>query len=238
LEQKNQENKGLIEEKAFVSQLQDQHSIELAKHKTKLYDACKHYQNTLKEEQSKLQLVTEELEMSKSDIVQLKADANKNEKLRSELDTTIETLRTNIATMQEENSKKALEFENRIRTMEDDQKEALARSKSKLSSAQVKLDDARKDNHQSGLKFLEHIGDLQKELSHVRDQLSVSNEKSITLNTDLADTKRQNATMMTELHQNLPPLQLTEQAVVGELCSRLEQFPRLKQAVLQHLRGQ
>jgi chromosome segregation ATPase len=78
LEQKNQENKGLIAEKAFVSQLQDQHSIELAKHKTKLDDACKHYQNTLKEEQSKLQLVTQELEMSKSDIVQLKTDANKN----------------------------------------------------------------------------------------------------------------------------------------------------------------
>jgi chromosome segregation ATPase len=78
LEHKNQENKGLIEEKASVSQLQDQHSIELAKHKTKLDDACKHYQNTLKEEQSKLQLVNQELELSKSDIVQLKTDANRN----------------------------------------------------------------------------------------------------------------------------------------------------------------
>ena len=78
LEHKNEENKGLIEEKASVSQLQDQHSIELAKHKTKLDDACKHYQNTLKEEQSKLQLVTQELESSKSDIVQLKTDANRN----------------------------------------------------------------------------------------------------------------------------------------------------------------
>jgi DNA repair exonuclease SbcCD ATPase subunit len=78
LKHKNEENKGLIEEKASVSQLQDQHSIELANHKTKLDDACKHYQNTLKEEQSKLQLVTQELESSKSDIVQLKTDANRN----------------------------------------------------------------------------------------------------------------------------------------------------------------
>jgi chromosome segregation ATPase len=72
LKNKNQEKK------AAVSQLQDQHSIELAKHKTTLDDACKHYQNTLKEEQSKLQLVTQELELAKSDIVQLKTDANRN----------------------------------------------------------------------------------------------------------------------------------------------------------------
>jgi hypothetical protein len=85
LEQKNQENKGLIDEKAFVSQLQDQHSIELANHKTKLDDACKHYQTTLEEEQSKLQLVTQELEMSKSDIVQLKADAKLLDVLRGAL---------------------------------------------------------------------------------------------------------------------------------------------------------
>jgi hypothetical protein len=78
LEQQIQENKGLIEEKAFVSQLQDQHSIELAKLKTKLEDAHKHYQTTLKEEQSKLQLVTQKLKESESRIVQLKADANKN----------------------------------------------------------------------------------------------------------------------------------------------------------------
>ena len=43
LEQKNQENKSLIEEKASISQLQEQHSIELAKQKTKLDDAHKHY---------------------------------------------------------------------------------------------------------------------------------------------------------------------------------------------------
>ena len=44
LEQKNQENKSLIEEKASISQLQEQHSIELAKQKKKLVDdALKHY---------------------------------------------------------------------------------------------------------------------------------------------------------------------------------------------------
>ena len=102
MEQKNQENKGLIEEKAFVSQLQDQHSIELAKHKTKLDDACKHYQNTLKEEQSKLQLVTQELEMSKSDIVQLKTDANKNaDALEAQKDESME-LQGVIASLQQD----------------------------------------------------------------------------------------------------------------------------------------
>ena len=71
--------KDLIQEKAAsASQLKEQHSIEVNKQKAMLEDACKHYQNTLKEEQSKLQLVTQELEMSKSDIVQLKTDANKN----------------------------------------------------------------------------------------------------------------------------------------------------------------
>ena len=64
--------KDLMEER----QRRVSHSSELAKHKTKLDDACKHYQNSLKVEQSKLELVTQELEISKSDIVQLKADAN------------------------------------------------------------------------------------------------------------------------------------------------------------------
>ena len=68
MEQKNQENKCLIEEKAFVSQLQDQHSIELAKLKTKLEDAHQQYQNTLEEEQSKLQRVTQQLKESESRI--------------------------------------------------------------------------------------------------------------------------------------------------------------------------
>ena len=77
LEEKNQENKGLIEEKASVSQLQDQHSIELAKHKTKLDDACKHYQNTLKEEQSKLQLVTVNFEHFRGEYQNLKAERDK-----------------------------------------------------------------------------------------------------------------------------------------------------------------
>ena len=91
LEQQIQENKGLIEEKAFVSQLQDQHSIELAKNEKKLDDACKHYQNTLEEEQSKLQLVTQKLKESESRIVQLKADANKNaDALKAQMDESME----------------------------------------------------------------------------------------------------------------------------------------------------
>ncbi len=68
MENKTQDNKDLLAEKnASVSQLQEQHAIELAKHKTKL-----------DEEQSKLQLVTQELELSKSDIAQLRTDANRN----------------------------------------------------------------------------------------------------------------------------------------------------------------
>jgi hypothetical protein len=56
LENKNQEIKDLLaEKKAAVSQLQDQHAIELAKHKTEL-----------DEERSKLQLVTQELEWHKT----------------------------------------------------------------------------------------------------------------------------------------------------------------------------
>ncbi len=52
---------------------------------------------TLKEEQSKLQLVTQELEMSKSDIVQLKADANKNAALAASQDGLRKRLRKTTA---------------------------------------------------------------------------------------------------------------------------------------------
>jgi chromosome segregation ATPase len=69
----------LQEQKNLVSQLKEQHSIESGKQKTKLEDACKHYQNTLKEEQNKLQLVIQDLEVSKSDVGRLQLETTKNQ---------------------------------------------------------------------------------------------------------------------------------------------------------------
>ena len=45
----------------------------------------------------------------------------------------------------------------------------------------------------------------------------------------------QNAVLTALLQQPLTPLQLTEKAVVGELCDYLEARPRLLQAVLNRL---
>ena len=50
------------------------HSLELAKQRTKLEDACKHYQNTLKDEQGKLQLKDEELGAANSEISRIKSE--------------------------------------------------------------------------------------------------------------------------------------------------------------------
>ena len=69
----------LQEQKKLVSQLKEQHSIESGKQQTKLDDACKHYQNTLKEEQNKLQLVIQDLEVSKSDVGRLQLETTKNQ---------------------------------------------------------------------------------------------------------------------------------------------------------------
>ena len=57
-----------------LSQLKEQYSNELVKQKTKLDDACKHYQNTLKEEQGKLQLKEEELGAANSEISRIKSE--------------------------------------------------------------------------------------------------------------------------------------------------------------------
>ena len=57
-----------------MSQLKEQHSLELAKQRTKLEDACKHYQNTLKDEQGKLQLREEELGAANSEISRIKSE--------------------------------------------------------------------------------------------------------------------------------------------------------------------
>jgi len=67
----------LAEERVAVSQLKEQHSNELVKQKTKLDDACKHYQNTLKEEQGKLQLKEEELGAANSEISRIKSETAK-----------------------------------------------------------------------------------------------------------------------------------------------------------------
>ena len=63
-----------------MNQLKEQHSLELAKQKTKLEDACKHYQNTLKDEQGKLQLKEEELGAANSEISRIMSEvAAKND---------------------------------------------------------------------------------------------------------------------------------------------------------------
>ena len=72
----------LQEQKNLVYQLKEQHSLESGKQKTKLEDACKHYQDTLKDEQNKLQLVIQDLEVSKSDVARLQREAKDIEKLQ------------------------------------------------------------------------------------------------------------------------------------------------------------
>ena len=57
-----------------MNQLKEQHSLELAKQRTKLEDACEHHQNTLKDEQGKLQLKEEELGAANSEISRLKSE--------------------------------------------------------------------------------------------------------------------------------------------------------------------
>ena len=69
--------KELAEERAALSQLKEQHSSELAKQKTTLDDATNRYQNTLTEEQGKLQLKEEELGAANSEIETLQAQLDK-----------------------------------------------------------------------------------------------------------------------------------------------------------------
>ena len=75
LEEASKVSKELDEARASTSQLKEQHSLELAKQRTKLEDACKHYQNTLKDEQGKLQLKEEELGAANSEISRIKSEA-------------------------------------------------------------------------------------------------------------------------------------------------------------------
>ena len=74
LEEFSKVSKELDEERASTSQLKEQHSLELAKQRTKLEDACKHYQHTLKDEQGKLQLKEEELGAANSEISRIKSE--------------------------------------------------------------------------------------------------------------------------------------------------------------------
>jgi len=67
----------LAEERVALSQLKEQHSNELVKQKTKLDDACKHHQNTLKVEQEKLRLKEEELGAANSEISRIKSETAK-----------------------------------------------------------------------------------------------------------------------------------------------------------------
>ena len=80
VQMQEQLKKDLIQEKAAsASQLKEQHSIEVTKQKAMLEDACKHYQNTLKEEQLKLELMCQQLESAKSDIVAMNSTASKRD---------------------------------------------------------------------------------------------------------------------------------------------------------------
>ncbi len=79
LEKQVQLEKDLHEEKACVSQLKEQSTNEAAKQKTKLDEACKHYQNTLKEEQTKFEAVFQQLESVKSDNAHMKLEATQSE---------------------------------------------------------------------------------------------------------------------------------------------------------------
>lgn len=79
VQMQEQLKKDLIQEKASASQLKEQHSIEVTKQKAMLEDACKHYQNTLKEEQLKLELMSQQLESAKSDIVAMNSKASKRD---------------------------------------------------------------------------------------------------------------------------------------------------------------
>ena len=75
LEESSKVSKELDEARASTSQLKEQQSLELAKQRTKLVDACKHYQNTLKDEQGKLELKEEELGAANSEISRIKSEA-------------------------------------------------------------------------------------------------------------------------------------------------------------------
>lgn len=71
--------KDIHEEKACVSQLKEQSTNEAAKQKTKLDEACRHYQNTLKEEQTKFEAVFQQLESAKSDQTHMKLEVTQRE---------------------------------------------------------------------------------------------------------------------------------------------------------------
>ena len=80
VQMQEQLKKDLIQEKAAsATQVKEQHSIEVTKQKAMLEDACKHYQNTLKEEQLKLELMCQQLESAKSDIVAMNSTASKRD---------------------------------------------------------------------------------------------------------------------------------------------------------------
>jgi chromosome segregation ATPase len=78
LEEKEQLEKDLSDERASISQLKELHFVEATKQKTKLDEACKHYQTTLIDEQSKFQLTYQQLETAKSDMNEMKLVAIKS----------------------------------------------------------------------------------------------------------------------------------------------------------------
>ncbi len=79
LQKYNQLKQDMQEQQSVQCQLKEQHYIEMCKQKTTLDDACKHYQSTLIEEQDKLQLKIQELEVSRFEVGQMQSETTKNQ---------------------------------------------------------------------------------------------------------------------------------------------------------------
>ena len=123
----------LQEQKKLVSQLKEQHSIESGKQKTKLEDACKHYQNTLKEEQNKLQLVIQDLEVSKSDVGRLQLETTKNQEALEAKESVIVELNGRVSGIEQ----KLTEAESEILSLEKSHA-AAAEAAALLKTAEAK----------------------------------------------------------------------------------------------------
>jgi hypothetical protein len=101
----------LQDQQLLVSQLKEQHFVELGKQKTKLDDACKHYQSTLIEEQSKLQLKVQELEVLASEVSRMQsATAKKQEELEMKM-ATITELQSHVSSLTQQLAEADLEVQ-------------------------------------------------------------------------------------------------------------------------------
>lgn len=111
LQMYNQLKEELQEQQNLASQLKEQHFIELGKQKSKLDDACKHYQNTLIEEQNKLQLKIQELEVSKSEVGRMQSETTKNQQDLETKEAMIMELQSHIASLEKRLAESDLEIQ-------------------------------------------------------------------------------------------------------------------------------